>query len=115
MKYIRTEEGIFDEIQHRHTKIKGRVSIMGVFYDFKEADTIEELIQVGDIVFYYDFHSQKEQCMYIQDLIFARELNITKLLIPVEDDYKCVAKAEHRYLEIDSMKQIVEKGELELI
>ncbi len=43
MKYIRTKDGIFDETQHRHTKIKGRVSIMGIFYDFKESDTIEEL------------------------------------------------------------------------
>ena len=43
MKYIRTKDGIFDETQHRHTIQKGRVSIIGVLYDFKQADTIEEL------------------------------------------------------------------------
>ena len=43
MKYIRTKDEIFDETEHRHTIKNGKVSIMGVFYEFKQADTIEEL------------------------------------------------------------------------
>ena len=83
----------------------------------KQADTIEELIQVGDIVFYYDFHSQTEQCLYIRDcdLMFAKEMNTTRLLIPVGKDYKQVAKATHEYHQFDCIKQVTKKGKLELL
>ena len=43
MRYIRTKDGIYDETEHRHTIKNGKVSIMGIFYEFKQADTIEEL------------------------------------------------------------------------
>lgn len=46
MKYIRTKDGIFDEAEHRHTIKNSKVSIMGIFYEFKQADAIEELYDV---------------------------------------------------------------------
>lgn len=111
MKYARTKERIFIcKFPENCRTIKDNEIIA-------KADTIEELVQSGDIVFYYDFHSQQEQCLYVKDfdVMFVKDMNITRLLIPVDNDYRQVAKAEHLYQQFNGMKQVIEKGEMELL
>ena len=89
------------------------VHIVG--YIKKESDDILDLIEPGDIIFYFDFHSQKEQCMYLNDILSIKDINITKLLVPVKDNYECVAKAHHEITELSGMKYVTTKGKLEVI
>lgn len=122
MRYIRTENGrIIDtnliSIGNNETDFRSIEHYLEVSEQIitKQADTIEELIQPGDIIFYFDFHSQKEQCMYLNYILGIEDVNITKLLIPVEDDYECVAKAHHEITELSGMKYVTTKGLLEVI
>ena len=107
MKYIRTRDG---NIELNKEEIE-RVIIA-------QADTIEELIQIGDIVFYWSSNDDKEHAHLIrcnmEIIIFRREV-ITKLLIPVGEDYKCVAKGYPSFNLIRNKRYLVNKGELELI
>lgn len=124
--YVRTKDGIYpvqlDEVpldrtvtafrlQHARGWDKPLEISEETYYG---RDSIEEVIRPGDIIFYYDFHSQSEQCMYVTNPIFL-DLPVTKLLIPVGDDYICVAKAEHKYKVLDHMKHVIKKGKLESI
>lgn len=84
----------------------------------KQADTIEDLIQIGDIVFYWQQSDDKEHCslMVYDSEIHAMKFNaITKLLIPNGDDYKCVAKGYPSFSVIRDRRYLVNKGELELL
>ncbi len=122
MKYIRTKDGrIIDtnliSIGNSETDFRSLEHYLEVSEQIiiKQADTIEELIQPGDIIFYFDFHSQKEQCMYLNYILGIEDVNIIKLLVPVEDDYKCVAKAYHEITELSGMKHVTKKGSLQVI
>ena len=84
----------------------------------KQADTIEDLIQIGDIVFYWQQSDDKEHCslmVYDSDITTMKFNAITKLLIPVGDDYKCVAKGYPTFSVIRDRRYLVNKGELELL
>ena len=120
MRYIRLKDKIYDASLFLREYTGWYFSERTKQYTFteseivKQADTIEDLIFPGDIIFYYDFHSQSEQCMYVTNPLFL-DLPVTKLLIPIGDDYKCVAKAEHEYKVLDHMKHVIKKGKLESI
>ena len=112
MKYIRTKDGIELNI------LDGVMAPQCVKEVIAQADTIEELIQIGDIVFYWAPSDDKEHCVVIN---YETELNsikynaITKLLIPVGEDYKCVAKGYPSFNLIKNKRYLVNKGELELL
>ena len=120
MRYIRLKDIIYDASLFLREYTGWYFSERTKRYAFteseivKQADTIEDLILPGDIIFYYDFHSQSEQCMHVTNPIFL-DLPITKLLIPAGDDYRCVAKADHEYKVLDHMKHVIKKGKLESI
>ena len=120
MRYVRLKDKIYDASLFLREYTGWYFSERTKQYTFteseivKQADTIEDLIFPGDIIFYYDFHSQSEQCMYVTNPIFL-DLPITKLLIPTGDDYRCVAKADHEYKVLDHMKHVIKKGKLESI
>lgn len=118
MKYIRTKHNTIDDLDKiifgaeltREDYIKA-VAV-------KEADTIEDLIQIGDIVFYWSSSDDKEHCSlmtYDADIVIIRNEPITKLLIPVGEDYKCVAKGYPSFNLIKNRRYLVNKGELELL
>ena len=84
----------------------------------KQADTIEDLIQIGDIVFYWQQSDDKEHCclmVYDSDITTLKYNAITKLLIPHGEDYKCVAKGCPSFNLIKGRRYLVNKGELELL
>ena len=120
MRYIRLKDKIYDASLFLREYTGWYFSERTKRYAFteseivKQADAIEDLIFPGDIIFYYDFHSQSEQCMYVANPSFV-DLPITKLLISVGDDYICVAKAEHEYKVLDHMKHVIKKEKLESI
>ena len=112
-KYIRTKDGIFD---CNNVSIPPRTSKHLEIE--KQANTIEDLIQIGDIVFYWQQYDDKEHCCLITcdfELNAMKYGVITKLFIPVGNDYKCVAKAEPSYHLIKGRRYLVNKGELELL
>lgn len=123
MKYIRTEDGIyeihFDKKSGNYfynTSMHSYELYRGNKYNI--ADTIEELIQIGDIVFYWAPSDDKEHCIVINydtELHSIKYNAITKLLIPVEEDYKCVAKGYPSFNVIKNKRYLVNKGELELL
>lgn len=84
----------------------------------KRADTIEELIQLNDIVFYWQPSDDKVHSTLMS---YSREIDgmqynaIFKLLVPVGDDYKCVAKAEPKFAVFGGRMSLVQKGVLELL
>lgn len=116
MKYIRTKDGIIDIAKHFETMTN---KTQNTFTPIKTADTIEELIQPNDIVFYWQQSDDKEHCalmIYNEEIeIMKHSVTITKILIPVRDDYKCVAKAEPSFELIKGRRYLIQKGELELI
>ena len=125
MKYIRTKDGIYEVVLIsplgfvRIDKKDG--SYPDVFEKdiIKQADTIEDLMQVGDIVFYWYSNDDTEHCENIireWDIHRFKYTTLTKLLIPVnEDDYKCVAKADPSFELISGRRYLVSKGELKLV
>ena len=120
MKYIRTKDGRllnYEEL-NEISKLSISMDAMEKNCDFEIADTIEELIQLNDIVFYWQQNDNKEHCtlMVYPDEIKSMRFNvITKLLIPIGDDYKCVAKAEPIFESINGRRYLIQKGKLELL
>lgn len=113
MKYIRTTKGIW-EIE-KLTKQDYEWLQKG---ENKQADSIEELIQLGDIVFYWSSSDDKEHCvvmLYDTEFNSIKYIAITKLLIPVGEDYKCVAKGFPSFNLIKGRRYLVNKGDLELL
>ena len=133
MKYIRTKDGRFIKIYSKKEYEKAHPEFIDVDYFnydkwyaltthnidiLKQADTIEELIQIGDIVFYWSSSDDKEHCIVINydtELYSIKYNAITKLLIPVGEDYKCVAKGYPSFNLIKNRRYLVNKGELELL
>ena len=120
MKYIRTKDGIYETTTVSLYKNDDLLYIDGCELErvITQADTIEELIQIGDIVFYWVQSYEKEHCVMITSDIEIQSLKynaITKLLISVGDDYKCVAKGFPSFNLIRGRKYLVSKGELELL
>ena len=129
MKYIRTKDDIFELKPDKEQIINGtHYHIMDDMcerdYQYKEedvvksADTIEDLIQIGDIVFYWSSSDDKEHCVVISndsELHLIKYNVITKLVIPVEEDYKCVAKSFPSFNLIKGKRYLVNKGELALL
>lgn len=126
MKYIRTEDGIwlFGGAHHKGDVIIGKKQEIDFGYCFdkkdiiNQADTIEELIQIGDIVFYWSPSDDKEHCVLITcdtEICAIRGSVITKLLLPMKEDYKCVAKSYSSFNLIRDRKYLVSKGELKLL
>ena len=119
MKYIRTKDGRIVDISFAsriRTKILKTHDTKWILEH--SAENIEELIQIGDIVFYWVPSYQKEHCVMITSDIEIQSLKynaITKLLIPVGEDYKCVAKGFPSFNLIGGRKYLVNKGELELL
>lgn len=119
MKYIRTKDGIYeinwfdaDNFGDEKGDIHSNCEIIN------EADTIEELIQIGDIVFYWSPSDDKEHCVLITcstEIYAIRGSVITKLLLPMKEDYKCVAKSYSSFNLIRDRRYLVSKGELELL
>ncbi len=108
MKYIRTKDGRIIETPF----------MTNLDTPYKFADTIEELIQIGDIVFYWQQSDDKEHCslmVYDSDIHTMKYNAITKLLIPVGEDYRCVAKGFPSFNVIKGRRYLVSKGELELL
>lgn len=84
----------------------------------QQADTLEELIQLDDIVFYWQPSDDKEHCTlmsYPREIEAAQSMVIIKLLIPLGENYKCVAKAEPSFAIFGGRRSLIQKGELELI
>lgn len=131
MKYIRTKDGriipykkeydgFTKTIGERFYYINQDDVITFVHKDMilKQADTIEELIQIGDIVFYWAPSDDKEHCVVINydiELDSIKYNVITKLLIPVGEDYKCVAKGYPSFNLINNKRYLANKGELKLL
>jgi len=115
MKYIRTKETIclaIDDSEVDYFKYQLGAGNINV------ADTIEGLIQIGDIVFYWTPSDDKEHCVilnYDTELHSIKYNAITKLLIPVGEDYKCIAKGFPSFNVIKGRRYLVSKGELELL
>lgn len=110
MKYARTKERIFICNFPEYCRTIKDNEIVA------QADTIEDLIQIGDIVFYWQQSDDKEHCslmVYDSDITTMKFNAITKLLIPVGDDYKCVAKGYPTFSVIRDRRYLVNKGELE--
>ena len=109
MKYIRTKDGIFDETEHRHTIKNGKVSIMGIFCEFKQADTIEELCDgyviehpINAFKFFYNKEEMQKYLLRTCLRMFTfNELNIYALI-----------KTDKGLIYVAKMN---EKGELELL
>ena len=128
MKYIRTIDGIYEPTNWQ-CDLSGEMILVKADNKFgndtifvrnimKQADTIEELVQIGDIVFYWSSSDDKEHCVVISyeaDLNLIKYNVITKLLIPVGEDYKCVAKGYPSFNLIKDRRYLVSKGELELL
>lgn len=125
MKYIRTKEHIYKRLfvdraivnECGYGSCDKELNPIGETI-VKEADTIEELIQIGDIVFYWQQSDDKEHCVlmvYDSDIHTMQYNAITKLLIPVEEDYKCVAKGYPSFNLIMNRRYLVNKGVLELL
>lgn len=128
MKYIRTKDNDIIDYQFivkyniPHIFIENRKYIdfnrTGRFEILKEADAIEDLIQVGDIVFYWQQSDDKEHCsliVYDSDIRMMKYNAITKLLIPVGEDYKCVAKGFPSFSLVRGRRYLNDKGKLELL
>lgn len=134
MKYIRTTDGIvikakpieYDLVDEDDTFIQHRRDYVDIFNKkqyvqeriVKEADTLEEFIQIGDIVFYWSPSDDKEHCVVINydtEIDSIKYNVITKLLIPVGEDYKCVAKGNPSFNLIGNKRYLANKGELKLL
>lgn len=88
-------------------------------YYYKIADTVEDLIQIGDIVFYWQQSDDKEHCslmVYDTDIHVMKYNAITKLLIPVREDYLVdVYGAIWTDKGLIYIAKMNDKGELELL
>ena len=124
MKYVRTKYGIrditgfVDKGSYWQNPNCG-LDYIGKEHILKQADTIEDLMQVGDIVFYWYSNDDTEHCENIirdWDIHRFKYTTLTRLLIPVnENDYKCVAKAESSFELISGRRYLVQKGVLKLV
>ena len=104
MKYVRTETGIYEVKEEALLPMGDEIfytTTNGLYfysYDIlKQADTIEELIEIGDIVFYWLSSDDKEHCgmvSYDTEQQLIKHSVLTKLVIPVGEDYKGVAKGQ---------------------
>lgn len=126
MKYIRTKVEIINVEYEWEYASCGGITIykenenLYIADDdiIKTADTVEELIQIGDIVFCWSSSDDKEHCYLITcdtELTIIRNEPITKLLIPVGEDYKCIAKGYSSFNLIKNKRYLVNKGKLELL
>ena len=124
MKYIRTKDGIYKVLEEHKLPVGDDIFYVTDYkscYSYevlKQADTIEDLIQIGDIVFYWAPGDDKEHCVLINydiELDSIKYDAITKLLIPVGEDYKCVAKGYPSFNLIKNKRYLANKGELELL
>lgn len=134
MKYIRTKKGIenvenlflvdyYDANGNAYKLNSDGMTATKIDYEKllpnnKVADTIEELIQVGDIVFYWVQSDDTERCEVIvreDDIRRVRFNTLTKLLIPVGENYICVAKQNNVFVTISNRRYLQMKGELELL
>lgn len=128
MKYVRTKDGIYEVEKKERAYFegqpwlyycKGKSSLVEEKEVLNQADTIEDLMQVGDIVFYWYSNDDTEHCENIirdWDIHRFKYTTLTRLLIPVnENDYKCVAKAESSFELISGRRYLVQKGVLELL
>ena len=125
MKYIRTKDKIID--LSKVTIGENGWKSIEEYITFKQddqqepikiADTVEELIQVGDIVFYWMQSDDTERCEVIvreDDVRRIRFNTITKLLIPVGENYMCVAKAYPVFVTFENRRYLQMKGELKLL
>ena len=114
MTYIRTNKGFyrvekedFNYVGKQYKKATWNESELVV----AQANNINELIQKGDNTercFCIVYDSDKDNCGLVG-------LPITKLLIPVGENYKCVAKGHPSFELIRERKYLVNKGELELL
>lgn len=104
MKYIRTKNKIFEVVNSfvdYHQKRIYEVLSNQLIEEtevVKEADTIEELIMVGDLVFVIDDKGNK-MSIYVEDINYLNVwikthdiYKINEVYIKVNDDYICVAK-----------------------
>jgi hypothetical protein len=126
MSYIRTKTGQLYKVKKENLYDFACEDNFGVMEGLNihksivinQTDTIEELIQIGDIVFYWVSSYEKEHCVMITSDIEIQSLKynaITKLLIPVGEDYKCVAKGFPSFNLIRGRKYLVNKGKLEIV
>lgn len=119
MKYIRTKDGRIGKFyQDQSFTITCSLGCVDKENILNQADTIEELIQLGDVVFYWSPSDDKEHCVVMTcdtELHSIKYNAITKLLIPVGEDYRFVAKGVPSFNLIKGRRYLVNKGELELI
>ena len=114
MKYIRTKNFVVE--LETWMKIDKDILIIGgaTHKIVKQADTIRDLIQSGDIIFYWHAGSKKEHCMYVADDLAAYDMKswpITRLLVPVGKDYRQVAIGNPELL---NNEYLINAGELEI-
>lgn len=124
MKYVRTEDGRIINVeccQEDNNKYydygwDDRLIILCYKEDIiKEADTIEDLIKVGDIVFYWRQSDDQEACnlmIYDADIEAIKGMPITKLLLPCNYGFKCVAVANHEFIKMSNNHHLVKKHPL---
>lgn len=99
--YIRTKDGIY----HSEEPIKPEKEIEITWldshsfmtswktkpHDWKQAETVEELIQVGDLIEWYSHSSKRPEYLYIQnddELFAAQHYSVTKVFGKVGQDFK---------------------------
>ena len=126
-KYVRTPKNEIFEFIYPNENGKGAIYTVTKSFQrpyieeykhMKQADTIEELIQVGDIVFYWVQSDDTERCEVIvgeDDIRRVKFNTLTKLLVPIEENYKCVAKAKPVFAYVNHRRYLQAKGELELL
>lgn len=132
MKYIRTKDNCIFKLSGGDTDIeKVKESYVWCYNErfrthfrvdkdfiIKQANTIEELIQIGDIVFYWQQSDNTERCEIIvreDDIRRISFFTITKLLVPNGDGYKLSAKANSIFEKINGQTFLVERKKLELL
>lgn len=116
IKYIRTKNGkVFTRDLNTTIDYASLLEWYGAYTII--ADNVEELIQIGDIVFYWQQSDDSERCEVLvteDDVMRIKYATITKLLIPIDDNYICVAKACPEFTIINNRRYLVKKGELEI-
>ena len=93
--------------QHNEYSLVGTIS--------QEAENIEDLIQLGDLIFYWCQSDDTERVDLVVnewDIIRVKGFPITRLLVKHGQDYKCVAAARHEFVISDGRRWLVKKGEL---
>lgn len=81
-------------------------------------DNIKDLIQIGDLVSYFNYSSQREKYSYLYnalDVYLVKAFPITKVYFQIEKGFRLVAQASHAYKNFYRNKIIIKEGDLFIV